>query len=398
MLGYYTSRYFSHVRPVPCQTRAGWLARRRERASLTDQLRATQTTPRPWKQVLPRRILFAIRSKLGDTLISFQCVRAFADAYPESQVTLLTRSAYATLLRAEDGIRVIGFNSRIEMTVRLLWLRFSEPAFDVLAVLWGSGPPIRLIGRLVKAARKIAWSRKFAPDVFEEGRLPQDPLLIDPATSAIRVFAPNFASPRALAIPSLGARYRVRCSNTAIGIAPIADEARRNLDPATLLQLIGELRRKHPQAPIRVFVNPGNAGSEALIAMALPAGCELRSFRDLAALVSEYMNLAEWVGTDTGLYHLAVAIGIPATVFFGPTQPHKIVMPAQKRTRAYRLAALKDTHCEEKACTRPLCLHACLAVWSHAAAATRLEETAPACPLRALPRSALENIRDCSPA
>jgi len=138
---------------------------------------------------LPRRILFAIRSKLGDTLISFQCARAFADAFPDSQVTLLTRSAYASLLRAEAGIRVIGFGSRIEMVLRLLWLRLSEPAFDVLAVLWGSGPPIRLIGRLAKANRKVAWSRKFAPDIFEEGRLPQDHLLIDPAAGVIRVFA-----------------------------------------------------------------------------------------------------------------------------------------------------------------------------------------------------------------
>jgi len=347
---------------------------------------------------LPRRILFAIRSKLGDTLISFQCARAFADAFPGSQVTLLTRSAYAGLLRAEAGIRVIGFDSRIEMVLRLLWLRFSEPAFDVLAVLWGSGPPIRLIGQLVKATRKIAWSRKFAPDIFEEGRLPQDHLLIDPAASVIRAFAPDFAAPRALVIPSLGARYRSQRGNTAIGIVPIADEARRNLDPPTLLQLITELRRQHATASIRVFVNPGNAGSDALIAMVLPAGCELRTFRDLGALVSEYMQLAAWIGTDTGLYHLAAAIGIPATVFFGPTQPHKIVMPAQKNVQVFRLAALGDTLCEEKACTRPLCLHAGIAAWSHAAAATRLDETPRTCPLRAQPASALKELRDLSPA
>lgn len=347
---------------------------------------------------MPRRILFAIRSKLGDTLISFQCARAFADAFPDSQVTLLTRSAYASLLRAEAGIRVIGFGSRIEMVLRLLWLRLSEPAFDVLAVLWGSGPPIRLIGRLAKANRKVAWSRKFAPDIFEEGRLPQDHLLIDPAASVIRVFAPDFATPEALSIPSLGARYRSQRGNTAIGIVPIADEARRNLDPPTLLQLITELRRQHANAPIRVFVNPGNAGSDALIAMPLPAGCELRTFRDLGALVSEYMHLAAWIGTDTGLYHLAAAIGIRATVFFGPTQPHKIVMPAQKNVQVFRLAALGDTHCEEKACTRPLCLHAGVAVWSHALTATGLEETPQACPLRALPAAALQELRDCSPA
>ena len=146
---------------------------------------------------------------------------------------------------------MIGFDSRIEMVLRLLWLRFSEPAFDVLATLWGSGPPIRLIGRLAKATRKVAWSREFAPDIFEEGHLPQDHLLIDPAASVIRVFAPDFASPRALSIPGLGTRYRSERGNTAIGIVPIADEARRNLDPATLVQLITELRRQRANSRVR---------------------------------------------------------------------------------------------------------------------------------------------------
>ena len=347
---------------------------------------------------LPRRILFAIRSKLGDTLISYQCARAYADAYPDTQVTLLTRRAYASLLRDEAGIRVISFDSRIEMVCKLLSLRLCAPAFDVLAVLWGSGAPIRLIGRLVKARRKIAWSRKFAPEIFEAAELPADPLLIEPAVGTIRVFEPRFTTPRALSIPSLAARYRARIGNSAIGIAPIADEARRNFDSASLLLLIAEARRRHGEAPIRIFVNPGNAGSEALIAMSLPAGCELRPFRNLDALVGEYMALAAWVGTDTGLYHLAAAIGIPATVFFGPTQPHKIVMPAQTKTTAIRLDVLGDTHCEEKSCVRPLCLHAAVAGWSHARPATRLDETPAACPLRGFPADALGAIREIHPA
>ena len=347
---------------------------------------------------LPRRILFAIRSKLGDTLISYQCVRAYADAYPDAAVTLLTRSAYANLLREEAGLRVIGFDSRIGMVLKLLWLRIAEPAFDVLAVLWGSGPPIRLIGRFVRAHRKVAWSRRFAAELFEEARMPEDHQLIDPAACTIRVFEPGFVAPAALAIPSLAARYRQRAGKLAVGVVPIADETRRNLDAATLTQLLGEVRRQHATAPIRIFVNPGNAGADALLRMGLPPGCELRTFSDLSALVTEYMDLAAWIGTDTGLYHLAAAVGIPATVFFGPTQPHKIIMPRQTNARVFRLAALGDTHCEVKSCMRPLCLHASASLWSHARTATRLDETPAACPLRTLPAGALMANAESSPA
>ena len=349
---------------------------------------------------MPRRILFAIRSKLGDTLINYQCVRAFADTHPGDSVTLLTRTDYAKLLTGEPGLRVIGFNSRIAMTLRLLWMRLAEPAFDVLAVLWGSGPPIARIGRLVNARRKIAWTGKFAPDLFEEASLPPDYKLVDPALNTIRVFEPSFEAPRALDIRSLASRYRNGAHTTprlAIGIVPVADEVRRNLDPATLAQLVGALRRDHPGAPLRVFVNPGNAGSDALTSATLPSGCELRTFRDLTDLVEQYMDLAAWFGTDTGLYHLAAAIGIPTTVFFGPTQPRKIVLPAQRNARVFRLAGLGNSHCDEKSCVRPLCLHANVSAWCNVTTATRLDETPAACPLRALPPSALTQLHDMSP-
>jgi len=346
---------------------------------------------------LPRRILFAIRSKLGDTLISFQCVRTYADAHPGDQVTLLTRTAYARLFAGEAGMRVIGFDSRIGMLVRLFWLRISEPAFDVLAVLWGSGSPIRMIGKHVNARRKIAWSRRFAPEIFEEARLPQDHFLVDPAACTIRAFEPGFAAPAALDIPSLSARYRAGRDKTAIGIVPIADESRRNLDAPALAQLIAAVQKRHQGAPIRIFVNPGNGGANALIAMNLPAGCEMRTFRDLSALIGEYMQLAHWVGTDTGLYHLAVSVGIPATVFFGPTQPHKIIMPAQPGAKVWRLAVLGDAHCEEKSCTRPLCLHAAVATWCESTSATRIADTPETCPLRQHPSDDLARLRDASP-
>ena len=366
---------------------------------------------------MSRRILFAIRSKLGDTLISYACVRAFADshsaassalssapssiAHPQDQITLLTRSAYAGLLQDEAGIRIVQFNSRIEMFFRLMWLRLTEPAFDVLAVLWGSGAPVKRIGQWAKARRKIAWSKKFAPAIFEAGALPPDPLLIEPAASVIRVFEPGFATPLALRIPSLITRRRASLQHAAghhaIGIVPVADELRRNLDAAALMQLIAAVRARHPDAPLRVFVNPVNDGAETVVAQGFPANVELRSFTSLDDLVNQYMTLAGWYGTDTGLYHLAVACGIPATVFFGPTQPHKIVMPAQPDTKVYRLAVLGDTHCDEKSCARPLCLHANIAAFAGVAAITRLEETPAGCPLRAHPPEALTRIADLSP-
>jgi ADP-heptose:LPS heptosyltransferase len=162
--------------------------------------------------------------------------------------------------------------------------------------------------------------------------------------------------------------------------------------------LVASIRERHPDTPIRLFVNPGNAGAEAFTSQGLPDGCELRGFRNLRSLVAEYLELAAWYGTDTGLYHLAVAMGIPATVFFGPTQPHKIIMPAQSNVRVHRLAALGERHCEVKSCRRPACLHGAVATFAGRPSATSLNETPHECPLRAMGSEVPRELADLSPA
>ena len=102
---------------------------------------------------LRRRILFVLRGKLGDTVTSFAAVRAFADAFPDDDVTLLVRANYAPLFRDEQGIRVVGFSSRLVMFARLAMLRWLEPPFDALLVLLGAGPPIMYLQRWKPGAR-----------------------------------------------------------------------------------------------------------------------------------------------------------------------------------------------------------------------------------------------------
>jgi hypothetical protein len=73
-------------------------------------------------------------------------------------------------------------------------------------------------------------------------------------------------------------------------------------------------------------------------------------------------------------------------------------MPGQTATRVFRLAVLEDRHCDEKGCTRPLCLHGAIAAWAGVSSTTTLDETPPACPLRAFPAARLAELRDASPA
>lgn len=339
---------------------------------------------------MARRVLFVLRGKLGDSLILFMAVRRYVEQFAQDDVTLLVRRDYAHLLAGERGFRLLPFGSRLEMAARLAWLRLRGRSFDVLAVLWGFGPPMRTIAKLVAARRKIYVDGRFAGLYPEWPQMPPEATLVDPAVQVIRCFEPRMERPDRLRLPSLAA-LRLPAGE-AIGVVPIADELRRNFDPATLAHLLAEVSRRHPGKPIRVFVNPVNRGAAQIIAAALPAGVTLRTFSSLADLLQEYRTLAAWYGTDTGLYHLAAAMGIESTVFFGPTQPWKIVLPGQTGTRWVRMAVLAGDHCEEKSCTRPLCLQQAVATFCQSAPATTLSDTPSACPLRAHSARALEAI------
>jgi ADP-heptose:LPS heptosyltransferase len=69
-----------------------------------------------------RRVLFVLRGKLGETVVAFATARAFADACPGDDVTLLVRANYAPLFEREAGLRVIGFSSKLAMFAKLAQL------------------------------------------------------------------------------------------------------------------------------------------------------------------------------------------------------------------------------------------------------------------------------------
>ena len=335
---------------------------------------------------MTRRFLFVLRTKLGDTLIHFQTVQAFVARHPGDEVTLLIRRDYAPLLEGETGMRFVLFGNRAEMVAKLLWLRIAAKPFDALAVLTGYGPAMLQIAKLVRARRRLFFDARF-PDSYPEFPPAYEEMsLVDRSWQTARLIDPDLPKPLRLALPALAARRSPRAVDQGpVGVVPLANELRKNLDAATLATLVERVRILHPGRPVWILLNPSDRGADVVLRAPLSAGAEIKTFRNLADLVPLFLSLGAWFGTDTGLYHLAVALGIPATVFFGPTQPRLIVMPDQPGVIAVRLAALGDAHCDEKACVQPVCLHQCVAVWRGAGVTPQLEDTPPACPLRAAP-------------
>jgi len=338
-----------------------------------------------------KRVLFVLRGKLGDTVASFAAVRAYADAYPADDVTLLVRANYAPLFRRERGIRVADFSSRAVMFGKLAMMRLLEPPFDALLVLLGYGPPILRLGRMVRAARKVYLDGRFSEVYPEWPEIPSAHVHSEPAWRVARVYAPELAPPRISRIPSLAAR---RAPSRVIGIAPVSDEPRRTMSPPVVHALISALARRHPGYAIHVLVNADDSDAKPLLAAGLPGAAKFRNFATLDALVAELGALEHLHSTDTGVYHLATAMGVPLTTYYGPTQPWKNGFPAQPHLTRVRLAALGGEHCEEKGCRRPVCLEIPVAVFNESRPIEyAVAETPSGCLLRRHDGKDLEQVK-----
>jgi ADP-heptose:LPS heptosyltransferase len=339
------------------------------------------------------KVSFVIRAKMCDTLIAYASVRQYADLYPEDEVTLLVRKDYARLLQDEPGIRLISFDSRIEMMLKLLWLRLKGETFDVLAILWGYGNPIRRIGQLVNARRKISMDGSF-PEIFTEHPPSLDyEQLLEQSWLVIRVFRPEFPKPDELRLPGLARRRQPETlSSGPIAVVPLSAENRKNMDSGALDMLLRRISEVHPGRRIWIFVNPTDAGAASILKMPLPSFAEFKRFGGLVALARAFEQVSHWYGADTGLYHLAAGMGVPATVFFGPTQPGKVLMSAQPGVQWVRAQVLANDHCEEKSCTKPLCLHRAVAGFCDSETSTTLRDVPAACPLRRFSESELRDV------
>ena len=336
-----------------------------------------------------RRVLFVLRGRLGDTVVGYATVRAWADAFPQDDVTLLIRTNYLPLFAREPGIRVLGAGRGLSMRLRAARLRLFEPAFDALMVLLGSGPEIEILGRTLRAARKLFLDRRYGPVFPEWPEIPPDHIHSEPAWRVAALCEPSLVQPRRSQIPSLAA---LRRPGNAVGIAPASDEARRTLGPAALGRLIAALKSRHPGREIHVLVNPADALARPLRAAGLPGGARFVEFPTLDALIAELALLEHLYSTDTGLHHLACAAGVPTTTFFGPTQPWKNSFPDQPELTRVRLAGLGGAHCEIKDCAHPVCLEHAVALHAGTTPPASLAPVPRDCPLRGCAPESLERL------
>lgn len=332
-----------------------------------------------------KRLFVLIRDKLGDTIIAFQGLATYRAMHPEDEITVMVHAHYLPLIDHEPGYRFVPYTSSLQAMLWAWRQRIFGRPYDALLVLRGFGKKVGRLARILPAKKRIHFLSRM-PDIFQASPPALAPeedarqTLIDPVVRALRQVSPGLHSPQALVLPALSAR---RTHPRHVVVCPVTDEVRKNISPADVASMLPGIRGRHPGMPIRILVRAtGEQGFE----VGKPIlGADVLAFGSISGLLQELSEAAYYYGADTGLYHVAAAMGIPALVFFGPTQPYKVMLPGQDAW-AVRLQPLGQDHCEMKGCKTPVCLQNAILLWSGGSPVT--SKYPELCPLRAKEASA----------
>ena len=288
---------------------------------------------------MPRNILIVRFSSIGDLLLTTPLLRAIRTRHPDSRITFVVRTDMADTLRRNPRIsELITWHRGSSLTALARTLRAehwtdrldlhgslrSQALRRLVGGSWTGYPKYRLRRRLLIATRgkhggalgHVA-ERYFAAarhlDVTPDGKPPE-------------FFTSEHADAAANAFLT---QHRLGHDRPLIAFAPGAAHFTKRWPEQHWVALAHQLAATHD-----IVVLGGKAEERAAAAVADAAGSAAASAAGLFTLdgSAALLKRAErFVGGDTGLLHLATAVGTPVVGLYGPTVEAFGFFPYQAR-------------------------------------------------------------------
>jgi len=295
----------------------------------------------------PDRILVYRCGALGDTIVALPAMRALRDAFPHSELVLMTANDGAGILWTDEVVRDLGWFAHVVTyraqeleSVRGLWgvlgrVRALRPDLVVyLSSDHNSG--IRMLRDRVFF--RLAGVRRFVPASSAKvgffGRLRRErceyPYEVDRLLDALRradipVGAPRFDLPRRAAhveqVAALLSASGVGTGRPLVAMCPGSKQGAKRW-PLERYAVLGA-RLIDGGADVAVIGGPDEARAAEVVARDWPAGRWTVLAGRLSVLESAeaLRHAALYVGNDTGAMHLAAAVETPCVAIFAAREP-----------------------------------------------------------------------------
>lgn len=276
-----------------------------------------------------RRRLVALRNLgLGDFLTGIPALRGLRRAFPDHELVLVAPEALSELAALSGAVDRVVASLRLDRT-------------DVAVNLHGSGPESHRVVLVTRPTRLIAFEH---PEIPESRGLPRWRPDEHEVARWCRLL-------RESAIPADPADLRLDVE--AIGIAdatvvhPGAASGSRRW-PAERFAAVARAEREAG----RVVVVTGGAAEIPLArtvadCAGLPESAVLAGRTSLVELAGLVAAAGRVVCGDTGVAHLATAVGTPSVVLFGPISPHEWGPPRDPKHRALWAGLTGDPHADD---------------------------------------------------
>ena len=264
----------------------------------------------------PRRPVAAVLRALGlgDLLVAVPALRAIRRGLPDHDVVLLAPARFAGLVRhAELADRLVPLSATSALP-RSLPASLEAP--DVAVNLHGRGPQSHRLLLATDPHRLIAYA---SPGLFDDGPSWDDGEHEMRRWSRLATTAgfPVRAGDFRVSAPDRPIRDRAAGATI---IHPGAAAAARRWPPERWAELAAAERASGHDVIVTTGPGERNLGRHVARAGGLPRAraVDIVDVLDLLALVHGAGRL---VCGDTGVAHVATAVGTPSVVLFGPTSP-----------------------------------------------------------------------------
>ena len=338
---------------------------------------ANPAPPNPALSTLPAapRILIIRFSSLGDVVKCTALPRLIKAAFPDARITMLTASDYLELIADNPHLdQAIGLNRREGRAgFNRLVARLRKAPFDLIVDVHHSLRS-RLLGLYLRGRRTRyskrslqrflllnfrinAYSEPMGKEVdFLEGLKPYGVRDDDQGTELHlgRVAADERMRGRMAAELDQIARWR-KAGLPVVGIAPIAAWDLKRWPLESFRELMRSYARE-TGGGLLIFGGPGDEDAHGLVNGLEPHALSLvgRTSHLESAYFASLTDVV--VANDTGMTHLAEAVGTDVVTLFGPTSRELGYFPVRSTSRALELPlpCRPCTRMGEGACGHPL--------------------------------------------
>ena len=280
-------------------------------------------------------------SSLGDVVLASAALHALAESHPGAEILFATKDSYLPLFDAFKGtMRVVPLRERQGLSEYISSL--GDGHFDLVVDLHGSLRSRSLTARLRagEIRRVDKHTRQRWQMVWSKGGLNNPLSVVDAYLDAAgapgmgvrpRLYLSESEQARAMA----GARENPR----AMGIGWGAKHPTKSIPSDLWKRLILSSQDKSP-LHIGIFgLQSDNDDIKQFVSHDLHGigGITVETFvgLPLREVMVKMSSCGAFVSSDSGLMHLADALGVPSFGLFGPTHPALGFAPAGERSRAF---------------------------------------------------------------